>query len=69
MSAGASTTLGRTQAQSGRTQSTYELAALDLDGTCSDDLVAMLLRDVVVVALKHPPRNAQFGSEVVQLVV
>ena len=60
--------LGRRQPQTGRPQAAHELAALHLDRTRRNELGAMLLRDVVVIALETAARQSGHVSEHPELV-
>ena len=58
-SAGAGPALRRAQPQPGGAQPAHQLAALDLDRAGGDHRRAVLLGDVVVIALEGPPRDAE----------
>jgi predicted metal-dependent HD superfamily phosphohydrolase len=60
---------GRTQTESGGAQPTHEFAALHDLGAGSDHVVAVLLGDVVVVALEPAARNPDLVGELEQFVV
>ena len=67
-SAGPGPPLGRAEPEAGGAQPPHQLTALDLDRARIEHRRAVLLGDVVVVALEGPPGDADAQGEGVQLV-